>query len=106
MSLPAADAGAGREVPDPDKPTVPSGEEEPGVRGQRERRDGLGVAVERVPYGGGVCGGYYTHLAAAGAREERLGVAFAAGSAPEGDRPARVELLQRAVAAVVPLNPL
>lgn len=86
---------------------MPSGEEEAGVWGQREPRDGLGVPVDRFPYGGGIGGGHHTQLAAAGAREERLGVAFAArGSAPDGERTAGVELLQRPVTAVILLRPL
>lgn len=108
MSLPAADAGARREVPDPNELAVSSGEEEARVRGQRDPRDGLGVAVDGLPYGGGVSGRHHAQLAATGAREERLGVALALapGGAPDGERPARVELLQRAVAAVVLLGPL
>lgn len=83
------------------------GEEEAGVGGEGERSDGLGVAVDGVPDGGGVGGGHHAQVAAAGAREEGLCVAVAAGSAcPDGEGPARVELLQRAVAAVVLLGPL
>lgn len=93
---------------------MPRGEEEAGVGGQRERRDGLVFALDRLPDGGRVGGGHQAHLPAAGAREERLGLglasfdfAFAAsGRAPDGERPARVELLQRAVAAVVLLEAL
>uniref|UniRef100_A0A0A9ENW5 Uncharacterized protein n=1 Tax=Arundo donax TaxID=35708 RepID=A0A0A9ENW5_ARUDO len=108
MSLPAAYASAGRDVPDPNKPAVPRGEEEARVGGQRERGDRLGVAVEGLPYGRGVCGGHHAHLPAAGAREERLGAALlvAARGAADRERPARVELLQRVVAPVVVLEHL
>jgi hypothetical protein len=105
--FPAAYASAGREVPDPHKAAVPRGEEEAGVGGQRERRNRLGVAVYGLPDCGGVGGRHQAHLPAAGAREERLlrgGLALAARGAPQRERAARVELLQRAAAAVVLLE--
>jgi len=106
MSLPAAYASAGREVPDPDEPAVPSSKKEAGVRGQGQRGDGLRVALDGLAYRGGVRCGHHAHLPAACAREERLGLGLAGGAAPDRERPARVELLQRAVAAVVLLKRL
>lgn len=108
--LPAAYASAGGEVPDPNKPAMARGEEEAGVGGQRQRGDGLRVAVDGLPYRGGVRRGYQTHLPAACASKEWLGLgaafalALAGGGAPDRERPARVELLQGPVAAVVLLK--
>jgi hypothetical protein len=102
--LPAAYASAGREVPHPHKPAVPRGEEEAGVGGERERRNRLGVAIYGLANRRGIGGRDQPHLPAAGAREERL--LRGARGAPDRERAARVELLQRADAAVVLLESL
>lgn len=107
--LPAAYASAGCEVPDPHEPAVPCCEEVAGVGGQSKRRNRLGVAVDGLSYGGGVRGGHQAHLPTAGAGKERLlrgALSVAGGGAPDGERTARVELLQGAVAAVVFLERL